>query len=511
MWVAWWVGSGCHRGDELHLAFGGDVCTGDELNAALHDPGRRTAMFADAPPELRTADLTLVNGEGVVAAGGWPIHKGEPRPITYRARPELAGVLAEAGVDLVNLANNHAGDYGPDALHETLDRLRLAGIDPLGAGVDAAEARRPAYRRVGDVVVAFVGADLTNTTAFAATADRAGTLALPLGDAAEVLRPIVAEARAHADLVFLTVHWGPNFAEAPTEGVRRAAKRLVGLGVDAILGHSAHVPQGVELVEGRPVLYDAGNLLLGDGGAGDLAEGLLYDLTFTRAGVTSVRAIPIHLGPGRVRPGGAATLSAWTDHTRALGTEVDGDRVRCDPGPSRARAEEPPPPPPPPDPPFTAPSDALPDTVPPWATPLEAEFSNGMTLVAYHLLADALSVPKAGQVVDLWFRVEAPQAPDLRIELRAHGRGADRDRHMPADWALAGDELVPGRLLHDRALLRLKQDAGGLVAFSVALRGDAGFYGVTGPEVVDGAAVLGRVPYVAGAPWVLTLPDPAHP
>src|SRR4051812_2525765 len=81
-----------------HLAFAGDLCTGKTLNLALHDPQAAAAMFRDAPPILHQADLTLINGEGVIASGGRIADKGEPRPLLYRARPELLALLAAAGV-----------------------------------------------------------------------------------------------------------------------------------------------------------------------------------------------------------------------------------------------------------------------------------------------------------------------------------------------------------------------------------------------------------------------------
>jgi poly-gamma-glutamate capsule biosynthesis protein CapA/YwtB (metallophosphatase superfamily) len=491
-----------------HLAFGGDLCTGKTLNTAIHDPAQAQAMFRDAPPILRDADLALVNSEGVIAGGGRIADRGEPRPILYRARPELIELLRDAGVDVLNLGNNHAGDYGPDALHEQLDRLLVAGMDYVGGGRDAADARTPAYRRVGDTVVAIVGADLTGTTPYAATDDRPGSLVVDPKDAVAAFAPILAEARQHADLVFLTVHWGPNFAKAPTAEVRAVGRALIEAGFDAILGHSAHVPQGVELVDGKPILYDAGNFLAGHQGLGDQAEGLLYDVAFTKAGVTSVTAIPIAQNPGRVEPGTPATLAQWAERSEALGSTVDGATVTCDPGPaSPPTAPGDPPQRPVPAEPFRAPFDGWVDAVPPDATPIEARWASGITLIGYHLVAPALKVPKAAQVFDLWFRVDQPQPADLQIEVRGRGRKRDRDLHQPADWALAGDEIVPGRILHDRVLMRILADPVGEVEFSVALISGGRPIAVTADRVDDGAVVLGKAAFDPAAPRIFAYPE----
>jgi poly-gamma-glutamate capsule biosynthesis protein CapA/YwtB (metallophosphatase superfamily) len=499
----WWstllvgCGDGAH-----HLAFGGDACLGEGLNAAIRDPARAAAMFRDAPPILRRADLTLINAEGVAAAGGDFGFKGEPRPILYRADPAVARLLADAGVDVVNLANNHSFDYGPDALHEALSVFAAAGVGTVGAGLDAEGARRPHYRVVGDTTVAFVGADLTHQPHARAGEAAPGIVTGEPAEAVELLRGPIAVAREHADLVFLTVHWGPGRATEPVPEVRAAAAALMELGVDAILGHSAHVIQGVELFDGRPVVYDAGNFLIPKPGEVVMGDGVLYDLSFTKAGVTSVRAHPIHLPGPRVTQG--ELLQPWVDRTRALGTAVDGDTVTCDPGPVTPASS--PPPAAPPVEPFAAPQRFVVPAVAPWATPADVAFTNGMTLVGWALAADRIHAPKGSQIAHLWFRIDRPQTADLRVTVHADGAGHDEDVHSPGDWALSGEELVPGTILHDRVLVRLTQPNEGEVAFSVGLSGADGEYpavGLPGPRAPLATAVFDRA-----APWVTAMVPP---
>jgi poly-gamma-glutamate capsule biosynthesis protein CapA/YwtB (metallophosphatase superfamily) len=490
-----------------HLAFGGDLCAGKELNEVIHDPKRSKVIFSDAPAILHEADVTVVNLEGVLSGGGRIADKGEARPILYRARPEFAAQLASSGVDVMTLANNHSGDYGPDALRETIDALAVVGIDAVGAGIDLDAAQTPAYRRVGDTVVAFVGADLTNTHMFRATEARPGSLAVAPADAVATLGPIVARARRHADLVVLTVHWGENFAKEPSAETRAVGKALIRAGFDAILGHSAHVLQGVELVDGKPIVYDAGNFLAGHTGLEDQAVAIVYDLAFTRAGVVSVTPHAIQLEAGRVAPGPASAVQDWAERSEKLGTSVVDGRVRCDPGSLLAATEEGEPPRRPvPSPPFVAPSDAWVDALPDFATPIEARFDNGMTLIGYHMVADTLRIPKTAQVLDLYFRVDAPQTADLRIEARGHAARLEHDVHAPADWSLAGDELQVGKILHDRVLLRIRHASSGDVDFSVALLEDGELVGVQAPREMHGGVWLGTRSFHPDAERVFQLP-----
>ncbi|MDP6935147.1 MAG: CapA family protein, partial [Myxococcota bacterium] len=204
-----------------NLTFGGDLILGRRVNIALLDDGLRGEMLEDLEPLLRNADLTLVNGEGVISGGGAFFDKGESRPYMYRAHPTAVDLLAELGVDIVTVGNNHSMDYGPDALSEMLDRIQLAGMDYTGGGRNLEDARRGALFQVEDTVVAVVGADLTYTRRFGARADRPGTLYFPGFDASkedEVVQGLVQaleQAQQHAHLVFLTPHWGDNFEDQP--------------------------------------------------------------------------------------------------------------------------------------------------------------------------------------------------------------------------------------------------------------------------------------------------------
>jgi poly-gamma-glutamate synthesis protein (capsule biosynthesis protein) len=263
-WTVAWsggCGEGCRGGAagdalqeptsdlETHtIIYGGDFTLGRRLNEALWDPEARGRILGDVEPLLREADLALVNAEGVIALGGRFNDKGEPRPYLFRAHPAAIDVLSRAGIDLVTVGNNHAVDYGPEALTEMLDRLSLAGIGAFGGGHDLADARRPAYRRLGDTGVAFVGADFTVSAKYRATEGRAGILYYDAFRDGRQEDEIVAdltrihdEARRHAQVVLLSPHWGDNMIDRPAPHLRSLARRLIEAGYDGILGHSAHV------------------------------------------------------------------------------------------------------------------------------------------------------------------------------------------------------------------------------------------------------------------------------
>lgn len=506
-----------------HLVMGGDVLLGRRLNVALADPTKRPRIFGSITPRLQAADLALANAEGVIALGGTFADKGEPRPHQHHALPEAADVLRDAGIDVVTFGNNHAGDYGPSALLEARDRLSRVGIDVAGGGQDLAEASSPVYRRVGDVVVAIVGADLTMAGKHAATATRPGIFHLAGMDprsergVVQALLGIEAEARQHAHVVILSPHWGENFVTAPTDLTRSIAHALLDGGYDAILGHSAHVMQGVEVYRGKPIAYDAGDLVMDYDGRDEAHQAVLYDLAFTRAGAVALDAYPIFLEPNQTAPADAAMSAAILDRlvarSRALATVVTVSggvaHVDCQPGAIHGPDEAV-------DPPRSAtpatvrlaPSETVVDAVPATAKRVDVSWADlGLHLLGTELLLSELHVPKSGNVVRLYFRADRPLPANLLVRVGTTDSSPDPlDDHVPGDWMLPSDRWPTGAIIQDRFLTRMLGDPEGVVTYSVGIV-EGGRVVPGTPTSVDGAplpAVRDGLVEIGSATWSTT-------
>jgi len=338
-------------------------------------------------------------------------------------------------------------------------------------------------------VIAIVGADLTATRHYNARKDRPGTLLVngmnpKLTDRiVAVLSGILEEAREHAHLVLLSPHWGENMKGEPTEVTRALARRLIEAGYDGILGHSAHWMQGIEVINGRPVLYDAGNLVI-DYGTGDPnSETAIFTLTFNQAGITEVRATPIRLkrnqttlATGRtaedIREKLTAQSAAFETPIRQEGNDLVVDclpmtlHVPKTPPPVRAIPQTP----------RLAEEGRILKTLPEGVTPLDVRWDNGVSLVGYAVLLEDLPTPKAGNIVDLYFRADTPQSDDLSVRITAVQllEGTQKSRgsydHIPGDWMLPASQWPVGSIIRDRSLVRLKFTAEGQVETWVGLR-----------------------------------------
>jgi hypothetical protein len=268
----------------LTVTWVGDMSLSSELGLP---PRSGAGPLAAVRPQLRRGDLTLGNLEGTLGSGGRS--KCEPDAkdcVTFRAPAPYARIYSDAGFDVLNVANNHAFDYGRKGLDATTAALRAAGIG--AAGVPGA----PVVRRIAGGRVAILG--------FA-----------PYGWAADLrdvarARQLVAGVARRADLVIVAMHAGAEGADQTHTPIgverafgedrgdtRRFAHAAVDAGADLVLGSGPHVVRGIELYRGRLIAYSLGNFL----GYNTLVGGG----TLALSGILRVR----------LRPEGAVQAARW--------------------------------------------------------------------------------------------------------------------------------------------------------------------------------------------------------
>lgn len=236
----------------ITVALAGDVHAEDPIGEVL---AAGANPLDGVTPIFAGADVTIVNLETAVGTGGVP----QDKAYTFQAHPALLAALAAAGVDGVNLANNHTLDYGIEGLRQTIALAEDAGLAVVGAGESAAEAYAPHLVEVRGATVAVVG--LTHVipeASWAATHDRPGLASAYDHDRAA---RAVAEAAEVADHVVVTVHWGEEGELCPNEDQRELAPALVAAGADVIAGHHPHRLQALTFPGDAAVGWSLGNFL----------------------------------------------------------------------------------------------------------------------------------------------------------------------------------------------------------------------------------------------------------
>lgn len=433
---------------------------------------------------LSSADAALCNLECCISLNGRPASKGERCPFYYRARPEMLMCLTLAGVDIVTAANNHGGDYGPESVADTCLWTERAGLVCAGIGTDLSQAETPRLVRVGRTRVGVCGLDTTQRH-FRATADSAGTNYVSEDDGLEEftakMRKLREWADGRCDLLLLTIHWGANWTTEPPAHHREMARIAVSHGVDAILGHSAHRLQGIELVDGKPVLYDMGNLLFDCRLRTEGVRSALFRLYLTPAGIQRVEVLPILVLEGHSVPAtGEEAVEILTgmdvlcaplgtrlsrekdDRGRLLGVIDLGAPSGTRRGAGDARPVG-----------GTSPSTLPGDPLPARGRlageiPEDARKILPPVTVAPGLELTALQLPETvaeGGILYIrtWWRVKAEVSRStlLAFQLRVSGLTARRGtpwytRHDAADWSVPLSRMEPGEVVEDLYPARLQ-------------------------------------------------------
>jgi poly-gamma-glutamate synthesis protein (capsule biosynthesis protein) len=226
----------------VRIALAGDTMLGRGVARELEYRAPQSLVAPEVVELTRSADLFVLNLECCISERGSPV----PKTFNFRAPPKAVETLLHLGVDCVTLANNHALDYGENALMDTFEHLRAAGISWAGAGLSEKEVRAPVTVRGLPIV-----ACCDHEPGFAAALDRPGIAY------ADLQRGVPDWLLERSPGALVCLHWGPNMTPRPLPSIRAAARELRAAGAALVAGTSAHVFHGVE----GNVLYDLGDFL----------------------------------------------------------------------------------------------------------------------------------------------------------------------------------------------------------------------------------------------------------
>ena len=271
----------------IHLAAVGDIML-DRGPGIVLQQGNLAYPFAKVAELLQTADITVGNVESALGNVGTPEIKSYP----FRAPAEAAPALALAGFDVVSLANNHGMDYGPEALLQAIDLLQAEGVAPIGAGANFDAAHAPYLTQVNGLSLAFLGYVNVpveyrgfDTAVWTATENSPG---LAWGEPEQIAADVTA-VRPAADLVIVVLHSGYEYVEAPSPPQMAAARAAIDAGADLVIGHHAHILQGIEFYNGGVIVYGLGNFAFEIDGAPETA---VLNVWLDQNGVRSLELVP---------------------------------------------------------------------------------------------------------------------------------------------------------------------------------------------------------------------------
>ena len=278
----------------LSLVVVGDIMLEDGPMDAMRKGQDPFAGFASL---FAGADIRIGNLECVVATTGSP---EDDKPNVFRVHPRALKYI-KRHFDAVGLANNHSGDFGPQAFAQMLSLLKHNQIGVYGGGMNLSEAHTPWIIERKGVRVAILGYDEFQPRSFEADTDRPG---VAWSEDSQVLRDIRTARTVHkADVVIPVMHWGWEDPIA-NDRQRQLARLMIDAGADAVIGGHPHQLQDTERYKGKPIFYSLGNFVFDGFPLPINYLGWALRMELDKTGVQNIKVHVSHIGPtGLPKPG----------------------------------------------------------------------------------------------------------------------------------------------------------------------------------------------------------------
>lgn len=215
---------------------------------------------------IQDSDISICNFEAPIECGNMkPIKKAGPH--IYQSRKSVQ-YLKNMGFNFVSLANNHIYDYGQEALEETIRELKKFEIDFVGAGVDFEDAYQTKIIDKNGIKIGLLAGCENEFGCLYEKQNRGGYAWL----FHYLIEDNIRELKKICDFVVLVAHAGVEGIEIPIKEWRDRYRRICDVGVDVIIGHHPHVPQGYEKYNNSLIFYSLGNFYFDTAGFEDKSD-----------------------------------------------------------------------------------------------------------------------------------------------------------------------------------------------------------------------------------------------
>ena len=272
----------------LSIGITGDIMLGRRVNEVITKEGY-LYPWGNMIRLLRGTDLNIVNLETTLTTSTSRVKK----TYNFKADPDRVQSLIMAKTDVCNIANNHILDFDVEGLFETMDTLENADILYTGAGRNIYKAREPVVVTKNAVIVGIIGCT-DNEPGWNAGETRPGTFYVNVKKPEQLIAEIKS-LRPLVDILILTIHWGPNMRQKPTQAFVRFARSMIDAGVDIFHGHSAHVFQGIEVYKKKLILYDTGGFVDDYNGnpPHNTDQSFFYIVKTDQKGIVELELVPV--------------------------------------------------------------------------------------------------------------------------------------------------------------------------------------------------------------------------
>ena len=240
---------------DINIVFTGDILLDRGVRRVIERHGVDHLFSGGIDSIFRSAQVVVGNLECPTTKIVSPVQK----LFIFRAEPEWLTTLRSHGITHLNLANNHSIDQGREGLMDTHRNIIAAGITPIGAGQNMAEASQPVLLASQPRNVWLVPSLRLALENYSYLTDRPGVSQEPMDSLLNrVHRLRKADSTA---VIIVSLHWGGEHTLKPVNRQRWDAHQLIRAGADALICHHTHTLQTIEEFMGKKIYYSIGNFI----------------------------------------------------------------------------------------------------------------------------------------------------------------------------------------------------------------------------------------------------------
>lgn len=242
--------------ENVSIAVTGDVMFARNMEGVL---SMDSSPFAGVSDVISSVDLLLINFENAATTSENAV-KGD---VPLKCSPDYVPLAKANNLTVAALANNHAFDYGIQGMKDTAENLKANDITPIGAGNSEDEAHAAVVKEVNGRKITILNyMDAENFAEYSqevmpiAKGSNPGYSAYDSQDAQKQISE-----NNDSDLIIAYMHYGNEYSTSPNENQIKMSHELIDYGADIVIGSHPHVPQGIEMYNGKPIFYSLGNFI----------------------------------------------------------------------------------------------------------------------------------------------------------------------------------------------------------------------------------------------------------
>lgn len=305
---------------EVTISAAGDVTLGNTQLQGYegtfieqYDKKGSEYFLSDVRSVFSKDDMTLVNFEGVLTEAT----KKMPKEFNLKGRPEFMQILNDGSVECVAFANNHRMDYYEKGSDETVEGFKQYGIT-------YAYDEKTAIYEVKGIKIGYISVNTSHDEEVLSYVE----------DGINELK------KQGAQAVIVYIHWGIELDHYPQKKHTELGHKFIDMGADIVLGAHPHVLQGIEIYNGKPIVYSLGNFCFGGNKNPKRKNSMIYQqvLTFVNGefdGKLNAKVIPCTISSVDNRNDFCPTIQSGErkleilkelrDYSKGFGTKIGKD------------------------------------------------------------------------------------------------------------------------------------------------------------------------------------------